>query len=80
MRQDIVKREVEEKAGGGQRSEINLWKSKHSRHPSASQRTASRYQLQRAAKSLLFKDVGNHFPRYLTDPLEHEVGDVPLED
>ena len=23
------------------------------------------------AKSLLFKDVGNHFPRYLTDPLEH---------
>jgi hypothetical protein len=30
--------------------------------PSASQRTASRYQLQRATKSLLFKDVGNHFP------------------
>ena len=22
-------------------------------------------------KSLLFKDVGNHFPRYLTNPLEH---------
>ena len=29
------------------------------------------YQLQRATKPLLFKDVGNHFPRYLTDPLEH---------
>ena len=29
------------------------------------------YQLQRATKPLLFKDVGNHFPGYLTDPLEH---------
>ena len=37
---------------------INILESKKSRWSS---------QLKRAAKSLLFKDVGNHFPRYLTD-------------
>ena len=54
--------------------------SKHIALPSAlaNQRTANRYQLQRATKPLLFKDVGNHFPRYLTDPLEHQRRATPL--
>ena len=49
---------------------INILESKKSRWSS---------QLKRAAKSLLFKDVGNHFPRNLTDPLEHAVQSCDLE-
>ena len=47
--------------------------------PPASQRTARRYQLKRAAKSLLFKDVGNHFPRY-TSPTPWNICRVAQAD